>query len=101
MAEDKTKDEIEELEEDDEDEEDDPIVINLEFDNGEVQKTEIIGIFDVDGKTYIALEPDDDSGDVYIYGYDEEAGNKLSDIKDQEEFERAVKGFDKIITEAE
>ena len=40
--------------------------ITLEFEDGTEVEAEIMGIFDVDGKEYIALIPDDDSDDVYL-----------------------------------
>ena len=45
--------------------------ITLEYDNGEEMECEILGVFDADGKEYIALYPQDGSEDVYIYGYKE------------------------------
>ena len=38
-------------------------VITLEFDDGDVIECEIIGVFEYNGKDYIALDPNDDSGD--------------------------------------
>ena len=46
-------------------------VITLEFDDGVELECEIMGVFEHAGKEYIALIPDDDSDDVYIYGYKE------------------------------
>ena len=46
-------------------------VITLEFDDGDVIECEIIGVFEYNGKDYIALDPNDDSGDAFIYGYKE------------------------------
>ena len=59
-------------------EEEEAEFITLEFEDGTEVEAEIMGIFDVDGKEYIALIPDDDSDDVYLYGYKE---------VDDEEFE--------------
>ncbi len=75
--------------------------ITLEFDNGEEVEAEIMGIFEVDGKEYIALIPDDDSDDVYLYGYKEvnEDEFELIDIEDDAEFDRVVKEFDKLTEE--
>ena len=82
-------------------EEDEIDVITLEFDDGTEVEAEVMGIFEVDGKEYIALIPDDDSDDVYIYGYKEISDEEfeLLDIEDDEEFERAVEEFDKITAE--
>ena len=40
-------------------------IITLEFDDGVELECEIMGVFDCDGKDYIALIPLDDSDDVY------------------------------------
>ena len=64
--------------------------ITLEFDDGVEVECEIMGVFDYDGKEYIALIPNDDTDDVYIYGYKE--------IGD-DEFEKVVAEFDKIMEE--
>ena len=79
-------------------------VITLEFDDGTEVEAEIMGIFDVpglEGKEYIALIPDDDTDDVYIYGYKEisEEEFELIDIEDDGEFEKVVEEFDKITAE--
>ena len=48
---------------------------------------------------YIALIPNDDTDDVYIYGYKEvgEDEFELVDIEDDGEFEKVVAEFDKIM----
>ena len=78
-------------------------VITLEFDDGAEVECEIMGVFDYNGKEYIALIPDDGTDDVYIYGY-KEVGNdefELVDIEDDAEFEAVVAEFDKIMMEEE
>lgn len=74
-------------------------VITLEFDDGETIECEIIGVFEYNGKDYIALDPDDESGDAFIYGYKEVGDDEfeLVDIDSEEEFEGAAKEFDSII----
>ena len=74
-------------------------VITLEFDDGVEVECEIMGVFDYEGKEYIALIPDDGSDDVYIYGYKEvgEEEFELVDIDSDEEFEKVVAEFDKIM----
>ena len=75
--------------------------LTLEFDDGVEVECEIMGVFDYNGKEYIALIPDDGSDDVYIYGYKEvgEDEFELVDIEDDEEFEKVVAEFDKITAE--
>jgi len=76
-------------------------VITLEFDDGVELECEIMGVFDYDGKEYIALIPDDGSDDVYIYGYKEvgEEEFELVDIDDDELFEAVVGEFEAIMAE--
>ena len=76
-------------------------VITLEFDDGAEVECEIMGVFDYNGKEYIALIPDDGTDDVYIYGYKEvgEDEFELVDIEDDAEFEAVVAEFDKIMME--
>ena len=76
-------------------------VITLEFDDGAEIECEIMGVFDYNGKEYIALIPDDGTDDVYIYGYKEvgEDEFELVDIEDDSEFEAVVAEFDKIMME--
>ena len=73
--------------------------ITLEFDDGAEIECEIMGVFDYEGKEYIALIPNDGSDDVYIYGYKEVGGEEfeLVDIESDEEFEKVVAEFDKIM----
>lgn len=75
--------------------------LTLEFDDGTEIECEIMGVFDYAGKEYIALIPDDGSDDVFIYGYKEvgEDEFELVDIEDDEEFEKVVAEFDKIVAE--
>ena len=76
-------------------------VITLEFDDGAEVECEIMGVFDFEGKEYIALIPDDGTDDVYLYGYKEvgEEEFELIDIEDDAEFEAVVAEFDKIMAE--
>ena len=73
----------------------------MEFDNGDEVECEIMGVFDFNGKEYIALIPDDGTDDVYIYGYKEvgEDEFELIDIEDDAEFEAVVAEFDSIMDE--
>lgn len=82
-------------------ENDDADFITLEFDDGEEIECEIMGIFEMDGKEYIALVPNDDTDDVYIYGYSEisEEEFELIDIEDDDEFAKVVEEFDKLTVE--
>ena len=78
-------------------------IITLEFDDGEDIECEIMGIFDYDGKDYIALIPLDDSDDVYIYGYQEVGDDEFEivDIEDDDLFAKVVEEFDTIMASEE
>ena len=78
-------------------------IITLDFDEGEEVECEIMGVFDFNGKEYIALIPDDGTDDVYIYGYKEvgEDEFEIVDIDDDAEFEAVAAEFDKIMDEQE
>lgn len=78
-------------------------VITLEFDDDTKVECEIMGVFEVDGKEYIALIPDDETDDVYIYGYEEvgEDEFEIVDIEDDALFEKVVAEFDAIMAEEE
>lgn len=82
-------------------EDDEPEMITLEFDDGLEIEAEIMGIFDVDDKEYIALIPDDDTDDVYLYGYKEisEEEFELLDIEDDAEFEKVSAEFERLTAE--
>jgi hypothetical protein len=77
---------------------DDSEFITLEFDDGMSIECEIMGVFDFEGKEYIALIPDDGSDDVYIYGYKEVSDDEfeLIDIVDDDEFERVIEEFEQL-----
>ena len=96
MEEDMT-DELLEEEYDDEEE-----YVTLSFDDGEEVECEVYGVFECDGKEYIALLPDDDTDDIYIYGYTElEDGDyDLRDL-DDEEFEKAADALDALLDEGD
>ena len=81
--------------------EEEPDFITLEFDDGQEVECEVMGVFDFDGKEYIALIPDDGTDDVYIYGYKEVGDDEfeLLDIDDDAEFEKVVKEFESLTDE--
>lgn len=75
-------------------------IIHLDFDDGEGFDCGIIGVFEVDGKDYIALEALDGSDDVYLYGYEEKGDDfDLLDIEDQETFDKVAEEFDSLMDE--
>lgn len=76
-------------------------VITLEFEDCADVECEIMGVFDYNGKEYIALIPLDGTDDVYIYGYKEvgEDEFEILEIEDDAEFEAVVAEFDAIMDE--
>ena len=94
MAEDTKNINIEEEEED---------IITLEFDDDSAVDCYIMGTFEVGGKEYIALAPEDGTDDVYIYGYKQIGDDEfeLLDIESEEEFDAAAAEFDAIMAEEE
>ncbi len=84
-------------------EDDDVEYITLQFDDAPEVECEILGIFDVDGKEYIALLPDDGTDDVYLYGYKEINDEEfdITDIEDDAEFERVSAEFERLSLEEE
>ena len=58
-----------------------------------------MGVFDLDGKQYIALDALDDSNDVYLYEYvPTEDDFELLDIP-EEEFDKVSAEFDRLTDE--
>ena len=75
-------------------------IIHLAFDDDDKGfDCGIMGIFDVEGKDYIALEALDGSEDVYLYGYKPtEEDFELLDI-DEEAFEKVAAEFESLMDE--
>ena len=73
--------------------------MTLSFDNGEEEECLIIGVFEVDGKEYIALDPENEDDDIYLYGYKEisEEEFELLDIEDDAEFESVSGEFARLM----
>ena len=78
-------------------------IITLEFEDGVTIECEVMGIFDHNGQDYITLIPQDDSDDVYIYGYKELDDDEfeLVDIEDDALFGEVVEVFDTIMESEE
>ncbi len=75
-------------------------IMTLEFDDGEEVECGILGVFDAFDKEYIALNPLG-TEDVYIYGYKEyDEDYELMDM-DDEEFNKVVAEFEKLVVEEE
>lgn len=73
--------------------------INIEFENGETSKCEVLCTFAVEEIEYIALLPEDGE-EVYLYRYVEtEDGMSFENIESDEEYEKVVEVFETILDE--
>lgn len=89
--------------------EDTDILVTLDLDDGSEVECEILTIFSVNERDYIALLPltedgeANDEGEVFIYRYseDEEGNPSLENIQDDEEYEAVSDRFDELLDEAE
>lgn len=74
-------------------------VVTLEFDDGREQECFVEGIFDCGGQDYMALVPDDKSGDVYIYRFIQLGDDdyRLEDETDDARFEAAVHEYEDLV----
>lgn len=75
--------------------------ITLVFDNEdgteEEVSCEIVAAVEVDGQEFVALDPQDDSEDIFIYAYKEMDGEMvIEEIESDELFEKVLEAFDKV-----
>lgn len=80
--------------------------ITLEFEDDEAVECEVLGVFEVEEKEYIALLPvdqaDEDEAEVFLYKYNEDGEEfELADIEDEAEFDKVAEAFDAIMDEEE
>lgn len=76
-------------------------ILTIEFDDGVSIECGVMGVFDVNGKEYIALDTLDDSDDVYLYGYKAtEEDFELEDIP-EDVFESVAAEFERQMKEPE
>lgn len=79
--------------------------ITLTLDDDSEMVCIVLGIFECEGKDYIALLPEDeeDGEDVFIYKYKEvnEEEVELDVIESEEEFEKVSKTFEEIFDDEE
>ena len=75
-----------------------PLVIEMEDDNGEKVKVEIVGTFDDNGKSYAVVNDLDDTNNSYILEVQStEEGDVLVSVDDEEEFDRLVGVVENIL----
>lgn len=90
-------------------EDDEDILVTLDMEDGSKVECEILTIFEVKKRDYIALLPLDDEGNpneegtVYLYRYfeDKEGNPSLGNIEDDEEYEAVEERFDELLDEGE
>ena len=80
------------------------MVIPVDMEDGTQIECEVLAIFPVRGKQYIALiDKDNDDSDIWLYRFvpvgDEEFN--IEDIKDDKEFELVEDAFNKMVESAE
>lgn len=79
--------------------------ITLTLEDDSEMNCEVLGIFPVEGRNYIALLPEDagEEGEVIIYRYTELENDEiqLDNIEDDEEFEKVGEAFDEFMDEQE
>lgn len=87
--------------------EDEELYVTLELDDDTELECQVVMIFEVEGRDYIALLPTEgeefENGEVYLYRYDEdEEGNpSLDNIETEEEYDLVADAFDTIVDEEE
>ena len=76
-------------------------IMMLDYDDGETVECGVMGVFECNGKEYIALDDlDDNNMDVYLYEYiPTEEDFELVDIP-EEDFEAVSAEFDRLMEEA-
>lgn len=77
----------------------DTTTIKLEFMDGAEMDCFVDGIFDIGDRTYIILEPNDETADIYLYEYKEHPDGtfEILDIVDEEAFREAASELDEIM----
>ena len=75
-----------------------PLIIELEDDNGNKTKGQILGTFDDSGKNYCVVNDLSNNEDSYIFEIQSsEEGDILVSIDDEKEFERLCKIVESIV----
>ncbi|MCH5273409.1 MAG: DUF1292 domain-containing protein [Lachnospiraceae bacterium] len=79
--------------------------ITLTLEDGSELVCDVIAIFPVDGKNYIALLPqgDDPDTEIFLYRFEQKGEDDvdLINIEDDEEFDAVSDAFDELLDNAE
>lgn len=83
-------------------EHDDYQMINLTLEDGSEMKCHVLGSFEVENKSYIALLPEEDEN-VILYEYEEIGENEIDliNIETEEEFAKISQVFNEIFVDEE
>jgi len=74
--------------------------IYLTLEDGKELKCQVVGVFELEGREYIALLPENEEN-VFLYEYEEtEEGPELSIIED-DDFDRVAQAYNKMMEEYE
>ncbi len=76
-------------------------VINLTLDDGSEMQCGVIGVFDVEEKSYIALLSDEDEVLLYEFKEVDEESIDLIRIEDDAEFDLVAEAFEELFDEIE
>ena len=78
----------------------DPLIIEMEDENGEKVKVQVVGTFDDNGKSYAVVNDLDNEDNSYIFEVKStEEGDMLVSVDDEAEFDRLCNVVDKLINE--
>lgn len=79
------------------------VYITLSFDDDSEENCLVIGIFEAEGKEYIALQPNDEEAYPYLFKYNEigEEEIELLDIEDDAEYAKVQETFEALMAEGE
>lgn len=82
--------------------------VSMTLDDGTELECDVIAIFEVDGRDYIALLPDKvidgyEENEVFLYRYEELEGEdiNLEPIDNEDEYEAVADAFDELLDEEE
>lgn len=79
--------------------------ITLTLEDGSELICDVLAIFPVDGKDYIALLPqgDDPDAEIFLYRFEEKGEDDIDliNIEDDDEFEAVSDAFDELLDNAE
>ena len=74
-------------------------VITLEYEDGSISSFEIMGKFDYEDGTYIALLSQENAEEAMLFGCEEEGDGFYLRMLDDEEFDAVWDEFERIIEE--